>query len=798
MIILRWRFAFLCLLILLCIFTLQACASGQLAYQEGLKLASTAQSKAALTQFEEAIKQNPESAQYKIAAIQTREILVIDALNAAKKSIATERYDEARTFFQSALLYQPNNTRALDGIDSIIVLSRHAKWLAEAQLAIDKKDSSEGENWLRMVLAEDPKNKKASTLMEAIGLVKQKTSASNSLADAYRKSITIEFKDTPLKTVFEVISRTSGLNFIFDKDVKTDQKTSIFLKNSTIESVVNLTLLTNQLGQRVLSGNTVLIYPDTQVKQKNYQLLVVKTFYLANAEAKAVANTIKTILKTKDIVVDENLNMLIVRDTPDAIRLAAKLVAVHDIAASEVMLEVEILEVKRSRLLDLGIRWPDQISLSPIAASTGSLSLADLKYLNSSTLNATIGSVTINAKKFDTDANILANPRIRVRNREKAKILIGERVPNITSTSTATGFVGESVNYVDVGLKLDVEPTISVDGEVAIKISLEVSSIISQVQTKSGSIAYQIGTRSAQTMLRLKDGENQVLAGLINSEERHTGSKVPGFGDIPIVGRLFGQQNDDNSKTEIVLSITPRILRNLQKPAESILEFDSGTESNLASAALPSPNAFAKAVSVPTTSNDSSVVKNEPPSPAALLNNSLATSAGAILSWQGPSELKVGDTAAVKLVMQSSVPVMNLPLVLGFDAKTVQVVSVIEGDFLKQGAAQTSFTSRIDPSGQLFLTNLRSNETGASAAGVVATVNFKVTAAPVQTAKLAELPLAPQLPAPPSSPQSPHSLSSPQLLELPIFRVMSIAPMTQGGKGIAAPLPSPFAARIAP
>ncbi|QJC56921.1 Type II secretion system protein D [Polaromonas vacuolata] len=334
----------------------------------------------------------------------------------------------------------------------------------------------------------------------------------------------------------------------------------------------------------------------------------------------------------------------------------------------------------------------------------------------------------------------------------------------------------------DVGLKLDVEPTVSVDGEIAIKISLEVSNIISQIQTKSGSIAYQIGTRTAQTMLRLKDGENQVLAGLINSEDRRTGNKVPGFGDIPMVGRLFGQQTDDNTKTEIVLSITPRILRNLQKPVESNLEFDSGTESNLASLALSSQFDFVKVVPTGSTASDVSALKTSAQSLPVKDNVAPAASQAPVLSWQGPAELKVGDTAAISLVMQSSVPVVSLPLTLDFDAKSLQIVSVIEGDFLKQGAVETSFTSRIDPSGQLFMTNSRSAETGASGAGVVATVNFKVIALPAQ------------------SQQSTPSEQSTQSTQLPVFKVLSMAPLALGGKALAASaLPPPlYSLRIKP
>lgn len=367
---------------------------------------------------------------------------------------------------------------------------------------------------------------------------------------------------------------------------------------------------------------------------------------------------------------------------------------------------------------------------------------------------------------MDTDANILANPRIRVRNREKAKILIGERVPNITSTSTATGFVAESVNYVDVGLKLDVEPTISIEGEVAIKISLEVSSVTSQVQTKSGSLAYQIGTRTAQTILRLKDGENQVLAGLINNEDRQTGNKVPGLGDIPLLGRLFGEQRDDTSKTEIVLSITPRILRNLTRPGTSNLEFDSGTETSLSGFSWGSTDTNAKPATAAGNASAEGAVKAANGAAASQGNGDAAgTQVPTVLAWQGPEKVKVGDVFAVQLTIQSSQAMMSLPLAVGFDARSMQVVSVTEGDFLKQGGAQTNFSSRVDPSGQIVLTVTCSGDSGATGSGVVATVNLRATAAASADARV---------------------------------QLLSMAPVAQGGKAVSAPLPSPLVIGVAP
>lgn len=402
------------------------------------------------------------------------------------------------------------------------------------------------------------------------------------LVAALAKPVSIEFKDATLKQIFEVLARTSGINFVFDKDVNASQPTTIYLRRATVKDILNAVLVAQQLEQRTLDSGTILVYPNTPAKARDHQSLTIKTFYLTNTDAKTAAATLRAILKARDIVTDEKQNMLVMRDTPEAIRLAEKLLSVHDLPEPEVMLEVEILEVKRSRLLDLGIRWPDLLTLTPLASVAGAaLTLADIRNANSRTLGATVTPLSISAGKGDTDINLLANPRIRTRNREIAKILIGDRVPNITTTATATGFVAESVQYVDVGLKLDVQPTIYFDNEVAIRINLEVSNIVDQVKTKTGTLAYQIGTRNASTVLRLKDGENQVLAGLISDSDRSGTNKVPGLGDIPVVGRLFSSRSEDGQKTELMLSITPRLVRGMARPPLARTEFDSGPESSV-------------------------------------------------------------------------------------------------------------------------------------------------------------------------------------------------------------------------
>ena len=299
---------------------------------------------------------------------------------------------------------------------------------------------------------------------------------------------------------------------------------------------------------------------------------------------------IKSMIKTRDVFTEEKLNLVIMRDTPEAVRVAEQLVALQDMAEPEVMLDVEVMEIATSKLLNLGIQYPSQISygIQGAAGTPGKATLDELKAGASHLVQFSISdpALILNLQEQDGSTNLLANPRIRVKNREKAKIHIGDRVPVITTTAaTGGGFVSESVNYLDVGLKLEVEPTVYLENEVGIKIGLEVSNIVKEVtgsnSTNSGTLTYQIGTRSADTVMRLRDGETQVLAGLISDEDRKMANNVPGLGDFPVLGRLFSSHNDTKNKTQIVMLITPHIVRNITRPAANKTEFYSGSEAEV-------------------------------------------------------------------------------------------------------------------------------------------------------------------------------------------------------------------------
>ena len=745
--------------------SLAGCAA-QKAYQDGRDLVAQGRVDEGLAKLREATDADPRDARFRAAWLQVRERATATYAEQGDQLAARGQADAARAAYQHALATLPDYARARDGLAALDLAARQAGALDAAEALAAHGQPAAAREKLERVLAESPANPRALALKRALDDKAAPASPEAQIAQAYRKPVTVEFKDATLKQVFEVIAHGGAINFLFDKDVKTDQRTSIFLKNSSIESAVRYVLMTNQLEQQVLDGNTVLIYPNTPAKQKDYQQLDVRTFYLTNAEAKSIATTLKTILKTRDVVVDERLNLVIVRDTPDAIRMAERLVAAQDLPEPEVMLEVEVLEVQRKRLQDLGIQWPGAVGFTPTTpgslisgtlptdgSSSGSttpgVSLYDLLHQTQRSIGVSVGQATVNANVVDSDAKLLTNPRIRVKNHEKAKILIGERVPNITSTATSTGFLSQSVNYIDVGLTLNVEPTIYLDDEVGIKVSLEVSSLINQVSTSSGTTAYQIGTRNATTVLRLRNGETDVLAGLIDSQERTSGNKLPGLGDLPIAGRLFGATTDDDQNTEIVLSITPHLIRNIRRPDAADASFHSGTDGSLhvaadragggepvlaaaSPAAAPIPNA------VPAGSGAASAAASGGASAAGGAADYGASAGGGVvgsvqMQWHGPASVAVGQTLTLEVLAQATTPVANLPATLGFDSAKLQLVSVSEGPFMKQSGAATSFSSRQLSDSQLALSDVAAGGSGATAQGIYATLVFKALAAATAT-----------------------------------------------------------------
>ncbi|MDE3737306.1 MULTISPECIES: secretin N-terminal domain-containing protein [Pseudomonas] len=561
---------------------LAGCATN-LAQREGLDLIDSGQFEEGLARLEKVARESPRDVGAQMALTTQRERAVKALLSNGDLARSQRDYATASLNYERVLRIEQHNQRALDGLHLIQQQRNIQDMLRQGQTALRRGDVVGASRQVRGIFALDPEHEGARELQRSIEVVQARSSVPYpQLRSRLDRPVTLEFRDANLKVIFEVLAQTSGLNFIFDKDVPPQLKATIFVREVPIEDAVELLLQQNQLHQRVVNDNTIVIYPDSPQKLKDYQDLVMRTFYLTNTDAATAMNLVKTLLKTRDVFIDERLNTLTMRDTPDAVRMAEKLFLAQDQSNPEVVLEVEVMEVSRQRILDLGLQWPNTFGVINDDGSPVTI-LDQLKGIDSGRISINPSpQLKINAQ--DNDVNTLASPVIRVSNREQARVHIGQRVPIVSATSvpsTQGPVITESITYLDVGLKLEVQPTVHLNNEVAIKIALEVSNATPLAPTQAGTIPVQVDTRNAQTTLRLRDGETQVLAGLVRNDQANSGNKIPGLGDIPGLGRLFGSNNDKVAKSELVLSITPRIVRNLPYQSPYDMEFPSGTESSM-------------------------------------------------------------------------------------------------------------------------------------------------------------------------------------------------------------------------
>ncbi|TSA19151.1 MAG: hypothetical protein D4R74_00145 [Betaproteobacteria bacterium] len=536
-----------------------------------------------LAQLESAAQTGERQKEAHAAVLRNRAIATQRIEDEARAALAAERRELAEQLYKRMLDIAPDNEQAKSGLRRLESMRESTERLAKAEELMRRNDLDGAERKLREVLLEAPANRNALALLAQIAERQRRVMPLNpELGPEFRKIISLEFREANLKAVFEAIWSASGVNFILDRDVRNDAKVSIFVHDVTVAEAVDGLLITQQLAKKVVSAKTLFIYPKTPQKVSEYQDLVVRNFYLAHADAKQVQLMLKTILKTKDVFIDEKRNLVVIRDSQEGVDLADKLIRAHDQAEPEVMLALDVIEIKRSKLNELGLTFANQIAFGAIA---NPLTVQALKDLNSTGISVGFGGsgtssgtiAGLNLTKTAGDTKLLANPRIRVRNREKAKIHIGDRLPVVTTAvSTVSTFSSQTVNYLDVGLKLEVEPQVMLDDDVIIKLNLEVSSAS---QSKVNPTFYDVGTRNTATTLTIRDGETQILAGLIRDDESESTSKLPGLGDIPILGRLFSNEKRTQDKTEIILAITPRVIRNLVRPSADLAEYGAGTES---------------------------------------------------------------------------------------------------------------------------------------------------------------------------------------------------------------------------
>jgi general secretion pathway protein D len=713
---------------------LAGCAQ-QLIRDEASTQLREGQYEASIKTLQDGVARYPESTTLRGGLISTRGEAIAHLVAQATQERMQGQMDAASATLERARKLDPQNTRVIDLVTDLMRERHVQQSLQTARKQVDAGQKDAALRTLDSALSDAPRHPDLQSLKRQLELEQRLGAGSaNRLALADTRQISLDMRNAPLSSLLEVIRDNSGVNFVVDRDVQMEQRASIFIRSARVEDAIDLVLSAFQLSRHIVDGKTVMVYPNTPEKHKQHREQVIRVFHLANAQAKTTATLLQNMLRIQPPFVDERANMIALREPPEIVALAERLVALHDQSEAEVMLEVEVLEVKSSRLTELGINVPNAVTFSPLPLpGQGGLTLDSFNSINSSRVGVGVGNVLLNLRREVGDFNTLANPRIRSRSREKATILIGDKIPVITTTAGSNGFVSENVSYQDVGLKLEVEPIVSPDDEVSIKLALEVSTLAGQVRTTGGSLAYQIGTRNANTTLRLRDGETQLLGGLISRDERSSSNRVPGLGDVPLAGRLFSSQKDDNQRTELVLAITPRILRSAARPDVSQAEMWVGTENYTRLRPRPKTvlvapegakgadavNKQAGAAITATAGNAGPAPMDPPMLPANLS-----------LKFKGPETVKVGEVFTVALHATSGVPLAGLPMDIRFTTDQLQVVGVSEGAYFKQSPAASSFTHAVNAAeGRLSVGLLSNAEKGVSGEGDVILVRFKALAA---------------------------------------------------------------------
>ncbi|HEV8631893.1 MAG TPA: secretin N-terminal domain-containing protein [Thermoanaerobaculia bacterium] len=407
--------------------------------------------------------------------------------------------------------------------------------------------------------------------------------------------ISLEFPNpVSIKDIYRALGKAFGINILFDPNLK-DQEIAIELKDVTAQDALEILMRAAQHFYKVLDPHTILIAADTPQNRRAYEDLVIQTFFLSNSDVKDVMTMLRTLVDAKKLAANERLNAIIVRDSIDRVKVAERLIETNDKARAEVVVDVELLQINSRKIRDLGTTLSSYSlgqSLVPgldLDDKTGGnqLSLDDLRNLNRGSWALTIPSFLYTFVKNNTDAQVLARPQLRISEGEKAALIIGDKVPIPTTTFNTSNTVGSNIvpitsfQYQDVGIKINIEPRVHHNLEVTLKLHVEVSNLNGSVSVGNGQDQPIIGTRQIDTVIRLKDGETNFLAGLLRTDESSGQTGVPGLSEIPILGRLFSHDSRDAQRTDVLLTMTPHIIRRSDISEADLMPIWVGTEQNI-------------------------------------------------------------------------------------------------------------------------------------------------------------------------------------------------------------------------
>jgi general secretion pathway protein D len=586
------------------------------------------------------------------------------------------------------------------------------------------------------------------------------------------------------KTVYQTIGKLAGVNVLFDPDYVSRQLPVLELNGVTLQEALSLVAIQSNTFWRPVTPNTIFVAPNTQTKHKDLDQNVVKTFYVTNAssasEFQDIGNTLRTVLEITRVQTIASQNAIIVRGTPDQVALAEKIVGDLDKPKAEVVIDVAILQVSRDKTRDLGLQpplangpitvqltTPNATTTTPTTTTTGltttpaattttnGLTLNSFKSLNATNFSVSIPQATLNLLMGDSNTRLLQNPEIRASDGQKATLKIGSRIP-VATGSFQPGIGGVGINplvntqfqYLDVGVNIDVTPTVHLNGDVTLKVAMDISSETGT--TDIGGIQQPIiGQKKVEHQIRLKEGEVNLLGGLLEDQDSRNYSGIPGLGQIPLLKYIFGHENIDRRQNEVVFVLIPHLVRaddvndlnlrtidvgtqnsielrtvaarssgNNQNPAtqpQSALRPVTGTGVSAASLSQPAPTVGG--VQAPPPAASAPPAATPPPGDAGQ----------AALHFDPPSvTTTAGGTFTVNVTMSGGTDIASVPLQITYDPKALSVAKIDNGDFLTRDGQPVALVHRDDAAtGTLVASAARPpGSGGVSGKGTVFTITF--------------------------------------------------------------------------
>ena len=656
------------------------CPKGNQDYSAGRKAEALQDYDTALVSYERAVRAEPTNAEYKLRAMHLRFEASQFHLEQGQKALQKGDLQLALAEFQKAQAIDPSNSAADQQVKQTMDLLT-AKSATGSSRAVNPNASDEE------LLSEPPELKPLS-----------------------RDPINLKMTNDS-RVVFETLAKLAGLSVIFDPDY-TSRRISAELPNITLEQALDAVALESKAFWKPLTSSVIFVAPDNAQKRRDVEDEVVKTFYLSNTltpqDLTEVVTGLRQLLDLRRIQQVNAQNAIVIRDTPDKLALAAKIIRDIDKTKPEVLIHVQVLTASVDRLRDLGM-LPGQSAVvtfapggttttpTPGTTTPPTITLNNLKNLSASDYSITLPGATVNAILTDNKTRIIQDPEIRVSDGEKATLKIGDRVPVATGSFQAgvgvgvgggAGVVNPLVNtqfqYIDVGVNIDVTPRVHPDGDVSMKLSIEVSQITG-TSNLGGINQPVISSRKDESDIRLKNGEVSVLAGLIERTETKNLNGVPGVSQLPLFRYLFSDNSNEVKEDEVLIVLTPHVVRFPSITAENLRTLAAGTDSNARvyredqDAQAPQGTTGTQAPAQPATQ------ANQGAAPAAQLRFEPASVA-----------LKVGDTTTVGLAISSVNDLYSIPLLIHYNPAVVQVEEVRNGGFLSGGTQEIAIVQRID------------------------------------------------------------------------------------------------------